>query len=75
MKPHCETYYSQHCEVYFTGKGMLVQKCLEGCFGLSMLQEAISKIHLTPNYCVADLLKMLTYSRVCSAFSSARAPA
>jgi hypothetical protein len=22
--------------------------------------EAISKIHLTPNYCVADLLKMLT---------------
>jgi hypothetical protein len=35
--------------------------------------EAISKIHLTPNYGVADLLKMLTYSRVCSAFSSARA--
>jgi hypothetical protein len=24
--------------------------------------EAISKIHLTPNYGVADLLKMLTYS-------------
>ena len=37
------------------------------------LLEAISKIHLTPNYGVVDLLKMLTYFRVCSAFSSARA--
>jgi hypothetical protein len=35
--------------------------------------EAISKIYLTPNYGVADLLKMLTYSHVCCAFSSARA--
>jgi hypothetical protein len=35
--------------------------------------EAILKIHLTLNYGVADLLKMLTYYRVCSAFSSARA--
>ena len=35
--------------------------------------QAISKIHLTPNYGVASLFKMLTYSHVCSAFSSARA--
>jgi hypothetical protein len=35
--------------------------------------EPISKIHLTPNYGVADLLKMLTDSSVCCAFSSARA--
>ncbi len=31
------------------------------------------KKHLTPNYGVASLFKMLTYSRVCCAFSSARA--
>jgi hypothetical protein len=35
--------------------------------------QAISKIHLTPNYGVANLFKMLTYSHVCCAFSSARA--
>jgi hypothetical protein len=44
--------------------------------------EAIPKIHLSLNYGVADdttqlvagLLKMLTYYRVCSAFSLVRAP-
>jgi hypothetical protein len=35
--------------------------------------QAFSKIHLTPNYGVASLFKMLTYSHVCCAFSSARA--
>jgi hypothetical protein len=40
---------------------------------LPFLLQAISKIHLTPNYGVASLFKMLTYSHVCSAFSSARA--
>ena len=30
-------------------------------------------MHLTSNGCVADLLKMLTYARVCCAFSSAGA--
>jgi len=37
------------------------------------LLQAISKKHLTPNYGVASLFKMLTYSRICCAFSSARA--
>jgi hypothetical protein len=32
--------------------------------------EPISKMHLTLNSRVADLLKMLTYYAVCSAFSS-----
>ena len=41
-------------------------------FALKQLQ-AISKIHLTLNYGVASLFKMLTYSYVCCAFSSARA--
>ena len=31
--------------------------------------QTISKIYLTPNYGVANLFKMLTYSHVCSAFS------
>jgi hypothetical protein len=35
--------------------------------------EVISKPHPTQNLCVADLLKMLTYSHVCCAFSSAHA--
>jgi hypothetical protein len=35
--------------------------------------EAISKPHLRSNFCVARRLKMLTYYRVCSAFSSPRA--
>ena len=35
--------------------------------------QAISKMYLTPNYGVASLFKMLTYSHVCCAFSSARA--
>jgi len=39
-----------------------------------MILQAISKILLTPNYSVASLFKLLTYSHVCSAFSSARAP-
>ena len=30
-------------------------------------------MHLTPNSCVVSLLKMLTYCRVCSAFSSTHA--
>ena len=30
-------------------------------------------MHLTPNGCVASLFKLLTYYRVCCAFSSARA--
>jgi hypothetical protein len=30
-------------------------------------------MYLTPNSCVTDLLKMLTYSDVCCAFSSAGA--
>jgi len=38
----------------------------------TILLQAVSKIHLTPNYGVAILFKMLTYSYVCSAFSSAR---
>jgi len=38
-----------------------------------MLLQANSKIHLTPNYGVASLFKMLTYAQVCCAFSSARA--
>ncbi len=33
--------------------------------------EPISKMHLTLNICVTDRLKMLTYYRVCCAFSSA----
>jgi hypothetical protein len=41
--------------------------------GLKHYREAISKIYLTSNYGVADLLKMLTYYRVCCAFSSVRA--
>ena len=30
-------------------------------------------MHLTPKSCVVSLLKMLTYARVCSAFSSTHA--
>jgi hypothetical protein len=30
--------------------------------------QPISKIHLTPNYCVASLFKILTYYRVCCVF-------
>ena len=37
------------------------------------LLEPISKMHLTLNSCVTDLLKMLTYYCVCCAFSSAAA--
>ena len=37
------------------------------------LLQAITNIHLTPNYGVANLFKMLTYSHVCYAFSSVRA--
>jgi hypothetical protein len=37
------------------------------------LIEPISKMHLTLNSCVTNLLKMLTYYRVCCAFSSAGA--
>jgi hypothetical protein len=44
------------------------------CFNdLNLLLEPISKMSLTPNSCVTDLLKMLTYYRVCCAFSSAGA--
>ena len=35
--------------------------------------EVVSKPHLRPNSCVASLFKMLTYYRVCCAFSSAYA--
>lgn len=35
--------------------------------------EVVLKPHLTPNNGVVDLLKMLTYSHVCCAFSSAHA--
>jgi len=42
-------------------------------YSLHRTLQALSKIHLTPNYSVASLFKMLTYSHVCSAFSSARA--
>jgi len=35
--------------------------------------EPISKMHLTLNSCVTDLLKMLTYYPACCAFSSAAA--
>jgi len=42
-------------------------------FGCQYSVQAISKIHLTPNYVVAKIFKMLTYLRLCSAFSSARA--
>ena len=35
--------------------------------------EPISKPHLTPDGCVENLFKMLTYARVCCAFSSALA--
>jgi hypothetical protein len=38
-------------------------------FGL----KPITKMHLTPNSFVANLLKMLTYSCVCCAFSSTHA--
>ncbi len=39
-----------------------------------MQLEPISKMHLTLNSCVTDLLKMLTYfDDVCCAFSSAGA--
>jgi len=41
--------------------------------GAYFFLQAISKIHLMPNYGVARLFKMLTYSHVCCAFSSARA--
>jgi hypothetical protein len=37
----------------------------------SSLLEVVSKPHLASDSCVADLFKMLTYSRVCCAFSSA----
>jgi len=36
-----------------------------------MTLEAISKPRLRPDSCVASLFKMLTYSSVCCAFSSA----
>jgi len=35
--------------------------------------EAISKLRLRPDSCVASLFKILTYYRVCCAFSSAYA--
>jgi hypothetical protein len=38
--------------------------------GRSHKLEVISKPHLTPDSCVADLFKMLTYFHVCCAFSS-----
>jgi hypothetical protein len=31
--------------------------------------EVVSKPHIRPNGCVANLFKMLTYYRVCCAFS------
>jgi hypothetical protein len=37
------------------------------------LLQAISKKDQTPNYGIASLFKMLTYSHVCCAFSSAHA--
>ena len=42
-------------------------------FCLYFFSQAISKTHLTTNYRVASLFKMLTYPHVCCAFSSARA--
>jgi hypothetical protein len=38
-----------------------------------MRLEVVSESHLKLNGCVASLFKMLTYYRVCCAFSSARA--
>jgi hypothetical protein len=37
---------------------------------MGLLLEAVSKPHLRPDSCVAALFKMLTYFRVCCAFSS-----
>ena len=45
--------------------GLLHQNCR------TRLLEAVSKPHLSPDGSVAGLLKMLTYFRVCCAFSSA----
>jgi len=40
---------------------------------MMMLLEVVSKPHLTPKYGVASFFEMLTYYRVCCAFSSTRA--
>jgi nitrogen regulatory protein P-II 1 len=37
---------------------------------LNKILEVVAKPHLRPNSCVANLFKMLTYYRVCCAFSS-----
>jgi hypothetical protein len=37
---------------------------------LKTVLEVVSKPHIRPNSCVANLFKMLTYYRVCCAFSS-----
>jgi ferredoxin len=43
------------------------------CTNVKERLKVVTKPHLIPNICVADLLKMLTYTHVCCAFSSARA--
>jgi hypothetical protein len=51
----------------------ILSECLLDTFEPTFYVEAISKMHLSAHGCVADRLKMLTYYRVCSAFSPNRA--
>jgi hypothetical protein len=46
-------------------------KNIDGGMFMGISLEVVSKPHLSSDSCVADLFKMLTYSSVCCAFSSA----